>query len=142
MNTGTLVPVGMRHASEGLGASFVRTVGLLWRRELLRLWKTPMRLVLSLITPIMFLVVFATGLDSTLSGEARGMESFRSYMFPGVLIMCVQAPAISSECRWSGIVNAACSGRCSALPFLEALSSGDWLPLAPRSAGSTRCRWG
>lgn len=75
--------------------SFSRTVLLLWHRELIRLWKTPLRLVLSLVTPLMFLVVFATGLDASLGADARGMESFRAYMFPGVLIMCVQAPAVS-----------------------------------------------
>lgn len=77
------------------GRAFGRTVGLLWWRELLRLWKAPLRVALSLMTPLLFLLVFATGLDASLGADVRGMESFRAYLFPGVLVMCVQAPAVS-----------------------------------------------
>lgn len=74
--------------------ALVRTIGLLWWREIVRLWRTPARLVMTLMMPMMFLLVFANGLDAS-SQDLQGMRSFRSYMFPGVLVMCVQAPAIS-----------------------------------------------
>lgn len=71
----------------------LRAVKLLWKREMLRLRKNPMRILMSLLTPLLFLVVFATGLDAASNQDIAGMTSFRAYLFPGVLLMSVQAPA-------------------------------------------------
>lgn len=72
--------------------SGVHAVGLLWRREMMRLRRNPIRVAMGLVTPLMFLIVLGTGLDA--ASEAQ-MEGFRGYLFPGVLVMAVQAPAIS-----------------------------------------------
>lgn len=69
---------------------------LLWRREMVRLRHNPLRLVMGLLTPLLFLVVLGTGLDAAVStlGKAR-LNDYRAYLFPGTLIMAVQAPAIA-----------------------------------------------
>lgn len=67
---------------------------LLWKREMVRLRRQPMRMAMSLVIPLMFLVVFANGLDAT-GADAAGMRNFRSYLFPGVLLMSIQAPAVA-----------------------------------------------
>lgn len=67
-------------------------VGLLWRREMLRLRRNPVRIVMGLVTPLMFLIVLGTGVDAAADA---GLDGFRTFLFPGVLVMAVQAPAIS-----------------------------------------------
>ncbi|MFJ2829532.1 ABC transporter permease [Streptomyces sp. NPDC087263] len=82
-------PIGRpRHA--------LRPVLLLWRREMIRLRHNPVRLAMGLVTPLLFLVVLGTGLDAASSslGKAQ-LNDYRAYLFPGVLIMSVQAPAIA-----------------------------------------------
>ncbi|MFD9326053.1 ABC transporter permease [Streptomyces sp. NPDC060065] len=74
----------------------LRPVLLLWRREMTRLRHNPVRLAMGLVTPLLFLVVLGTGLDAASSslGKAQ-LNDYRAYLFPGVLIMSVQAPAIA-----------------------------------------------
>lgn len=63
---------------------------------MVRLRHNPLRLVMGLLTPLLFLVVLGTGLDAAVStlGKAR-LNDYRAYLFPGTLIMAVQAPAIA-----------------------------------------------
>jgi ABC-2 type transport system permease protein len=74
----------------------LRPFALLWRREMTRLRHNPVRLAMGLVTPLLFLVVLGTGLDAASSslGKAQ-LNDYRAYLFPGVLIMSVQAPAIA-----------------------------------------------
>ncbi|AYC38041.1 MULTISPECIES: ABC transporter permease [Streptomyces] len=73
-----------------------RPVLLLWRREMIRLRHNPVRLAMGLVTPLLFLVVLGTGLDAASSslGKAQ-LNDYRAYLFPGTLVMSVQAPAIA-----------------------------------------------
>ncbi|MFD8216277.1 ABC transporter permease [Streptomyces sp. NPDC059697] len=73
-----------------------RPVLLLWRREMTRLRHNPVRLAMGLVTPLLFLVVLGTGLDAASSslGKAQ-LNNYRAYLFPGTLVMSVQAPAIA-----------------------------------------------
>jgi ABC-2 type transport system permease protein len=73
----------------------LKPVLLLWRREMTRLRRSPLRIAMGLLTPLLFLVVLGTGLDAA-SGIGRAqLNDYRAYLFPGVLIMSVQAPAIA-----------------------------------------------
>ncbi|GGQ38314.1 ABC transporter permease [Streptomyces althioticus] len=74
----------------------VRPYALLWRREMTRLRHNPLRLVMGLVTPLLFLVVLGTGLEAASStlGKAQ-LNDYRAYLFPGALVMSVQAPAIA-----------------------------------------------
>lgn len=72
----------------------LRAVGVLWRRELLRLVRNRVQLALLLVNPLLFLLVLGTGLDTMLGGTAGG--DYRTYLFPGVLLMAVQLPALNA----------------------------------------------
>jgi ABC-2 type transport system permease protein len=73
----------------------LRTMGLLWWREMARLRHNPLRLVMGLVTPLLFVVVLGTGLDAASGLGKVELHSYRAYLFPGALIMAVQAPAIA-----------------------------------------------
>ena len=79
---------------DGVGHE-LRAIGVLWRRELLRLARNRAQLALMLINPMLFLLVLGTGLDTMLAGTA-GSADYRAYLFPGVLLMAVQLPALSA----------------------------------------------
>jgi ABC-2 type transport system permease protein len=67
----------------------LRAVSIVWRRELLRFQSDRLRIVSSLIQPVLFLLVLGTGL-SRLAG--RGLPpglSFNTFIYPGVLCMSV-----------------------------------------------------
>jgi ABC-2 type transport system permease protein len=73
----------------------LRTMGLLWWREMIRLRHNPLRVVMGLVTPLLFVVVLGTGLDAASGVGKVELHSYRAYLFPGALIMAVQAPAIA-----------------------------------------------
>lgn len=68
-------------------------IGMLWRREVIRLTRNRLRIVMGLVTPLMFIVVLGTGMEA-IGGTAIVMERYRTFLFPGMLMMAVQSPAI------------------------------------------------
>jgi ABC-2 type transport system permease protein len=77
----------------------LRAVAVVWRRELIRFGRNRMRIVTSLVQPVLFLFVLGTGLSSLVS---RGLPAgsgvgFRTFMFPGVVAMTVLFTAIFSS---------------------------------------------
>ncbi|MFE6908566.1 ABC transporter permease [Streptomyces erythrochromogenes] len=73
----------------------LRPVTLLWWREMVRLRHNPVRIAMGLVTPLLFLVVLGTGLDAASGLGKAQLHDYRAFLFPGVLIMSVQAPAIA-----------------------------------------------
>jgi ABC-2 type transport system permease protein len=74
----------------------LRAVSIVWRRELLRFRADRLRIVSSLVQPVLFLLVLGTGL-SRLAGH--GMPpglSFSTFIYPGVLSMSVLFTALFS----------------------------------------------
>jgi ABC-2 type transport system permease protein len=63
--------------------SEVRGIFTLWKREMLRYVRERTRLVSSVITPILWLVIFGTGLGMTL-GRATGYN-YTQFIFPGII---------------------------------------------------------
>ncbi len=82
----------------------LRAVGMVWRRELIRFRRNRLRIVTSLVQPILFLFVLGTGLSSMISqrlpasvaGGATGSVDFKTFMFPGVVAMTVLFTSIFS----------------------------------------------
>jgi len=75
----------------------VRAVYIIWYRDILRYWRDRWRLVASLAQPLLFLVVFGSGLSSSLGGGLFGGKSGLSYvqfMFPGIVGMSILFTAI------------------------------------------------
>jgi ABC-2 type transport system permease protein len=74
----------------------LRAVSIVWRRELIRFRSDRLRAITSLVQPVLFLFVFATGLSSLASrGMPPGVD-FRTFIYPGVLAMSVLFTAIFS----------------------------------------------
>lgn len=80
--------VGVRGTARDL-----RTVAVLWRRETIRFTRNRVRIAMSLLTPLMFLLILGTGLNSAMGEDT--LSEFRAFLFPGVLLMSVQAPAVA-----------------------------------------------
>jgi ABC-2 type transport system permease protein len=76
----------------------VRAVTMVWRRELIRFSRNRLRIITSLVQPILFLFVLGTGLSSLMGrGLGAGGSDFKTFMFPGVVAMTVLFTAIFSS---------------------------------------------
>lgn len=71
---------------------------MVWRRELLHFLRDRTRVAVSLLPPFLFLYVLGIGLSRLFAGAGGGERAASDYLlflFPGVLVMAAQAPAIS-----------------------------------------------
>jgi ABC-2 type transport system permease protein len=82
--------------SPGRLAGDLRAVRVVWTRELIRFANDRLRIVTSLIQPILYLFVLGTGLSSLTGIGSSGNVSLRTFMFPGVLGLSVQFTAMFS----------------------------------------------
>lgn len=84
-------PVDTRTAS-------LRAIYIIWYRDILRYWRDRWRLVASLAQPLLFLVVFGSGLSSALGRGslfgARGGFTYIQFMYPGIIGMAILFTAI------------------------------------------------
>jgi ABC-2 type transport system permease protein len=64
-------------------------VGIVWRRELLRFRSDRLRIISSLIQPVLFLLVLGTGLSRLAGHGLPPGLSFNTFIYPGVLCMSV-----------------------------------------------------
>ena len=90
---------GSRHTPLGAerrahGGRELRTVEMVWRRELIRWGRARSRILTALIQPVLFLFVLGVGL-TPLVGETAGFD-FKQFIFPGVVAMSVVTTAIFS----------------------------------------------
>src|SRR6266446_202547 len=87
--TTTFAPADTRMAS-------LRAIYIIWYRDILRYWRDRWRLVASLAQPLLFLVVFGSGLSSSLGGAfGRGSGiSYIQFMYPGIIGMSILFTAI------------------------------------------------
>lgn len=84
----------------------LRAVYILWYRDLIRYWRDRWRLAASLAQPLLFLIVFGTGLSSSMAGGIGGAAAaarpgmpkldYLSFMYPGIIGMAVLFSAIFS----------------------------------------------
>ena len=84
-------PVDTRRAS-------LRAVYIIWYRDLLRYWRDRWRLAASLAQPLLFLIVFGSGLSSALGRGAvfgsRGGFTYIQFVYPGIIGMAILFTAI------------------------------------------------
>lgn len=66
----------------------LRGIYTIWYRDILRFWYDKMRMVGSIMFPLLFLFVFGSGLSSRLGFLGPGVN-FVQFMFPGVIGMTV-----------------------------------------------------
>ena len=75
------------------------SVYIIWYRDLLRYWRNRTRLVSSLGQPLLFLVVFGSGLSASLGAgltKQLGDVSYVRFIFPGIVTMAVLFTAVFS----------------------------------------------
>jgi ABC-2 type transport system permease protein len=72
----------------------------IWRRDVIRFVRDRSRLIGSLGQPLLFLVVFGSGLSSAIGrlGQTSGMPglNYVQFMFPGIIVMAILFTAIMS----------------------------------------------
>jgi ABC-2 type transport system permease protein len=91
----TRAPVARVHVPARSLAGDVRAVKIVWQRELIRFSRDRMRIVTSLLQPLLFLFVLGGGLSRLASAGTHGVD-LRTFVYPGVLAMAVMFTAIFS----------------------------------------------
>ncbi len=86
--------MSVRVPAESAGAEF-RAIGVMWQRELARFAGDRLRIVTSLVQPLLFLFVLGTGLSS-ISTLPSSSVSLRTFLYPGILAMAVLLTAMFS----------------------------------------------
>ncbi|WP_432752072.1 ABC transporter permease [Streptomyces sp. JL2001] len=71
----------------------LRAVHALVHRDLLRLWAQPTHTALMLLQPVLYLFILGGGLAALIPGSSLGV-GYQTYLFPGMLMMTVQTPAV------------------------------------------------
>ena len=66
----------------------LRGIYTIWYRDLLRFWRDKMRMVTALAFPLLFLIVFGSGLSASMGMLAPGVD-FSKFIFPGIIGMTV-----------------------------------------------------
>lgn len=95
MTSAALTGAPGHYADEGEDLrSQLRTVGVVWERELIRFVRTRTRILSSFVQPILFLFVLGYGM-TTLVGTTGGFD-FKKFVFPGIVAMTVVTTAIFS----------------------------------------------
>jgi ABC-2 type transport system permease protein len=96
MATATAAAPLTRTAPPNRLAADLRAIKVVWQRELIRFIHDRLRLVTSLIQPILYLFVLGTGLSSLAGIPSNGAVTLRTFMFPGVLALGVVFTAMFS----------------------------------------------
>jgi ABC-2 type transport system permease protein len=73
----------------------LRGVKVVWQREMIRFWRDKLRIVTSLLQPLIFLFILGGGLANLAAGGTEGVD-LRTFMFPGALAMAVLFTAMFS----------------------------------------------
>ena len=69
----------------------LRTIYIVWWRDVIRFWRDRVRLLASLAQPLLYLVIFGSGLSSALGGglSGAGGVSYTQFIYPGVISMTI-----------------------------------------------------
>ncbi|MFB1046804.1 ABC transporter permease [Streptomyces chrestomyceticus] len=76
----------------------LRAVHALVLRDIMQLAASPVYALLLLLQPLLYLLALGGGLSGLVPDEAVG-SSYRTFVFPGVLLMSIQAPALNNGIR-------------------------------------------
>lgn len=66
----------------------MQVLATIYRREMLHMWRDKLRLVGSLIQPIIFLLIIGNGLAPAI-GQIGGEIDFKKFVFPGIVSMSI-----------------------------------------------------
>ncbi len=75
----------------------MKEIYIIWLREMIRYWRTKPRLISSLAMPLIWLVLFGSGMKSAFAiGGAQAGFDFIQFLFPGVIGMSILFTSIFS----------------------------------------------
>jgi len=66
----------------------LRAIYIIWYRDMIRFWNDRLRMVGSVVIPILFLFVFSSGLGGSIGFMSPGVD-FGQFLFPGIIGMTV-----------------------------------------------------
>ncbi|MBI2170212.1 MAG: ABC transporter permease [Actinobacteria bacterium] len=69
---------------------------MIWRREMIRLFRSKARIITGLAQPLLFLFVLGAGLGETIGDRGLPGYSYQEFLFPGILGMSVLFSAMFS----------------------------------------------
>ena len=81
----------------------LRAIYIIWYRDILRFWRDRTRVLASFAQPLLYLIIFGTGLSSALQGAAGGFGgaaaggatlNYTQFIFPGIIGMSILFSAI------------------------------------------------
>jgi ABC-2 type transport system permease protein len=87
-------PAEMHH--EGAMLRNTRAILMVWRRDLIRLFRMPTRIISGIAQPILFLFVLGAGLESAIGSQGAAGVDYQQFLFPGILAMSVITSALFS----------------------------------------------
>jgi ABC-2 type transport system permease protein len=76
-------------------ASELRAIKIVWRRELIRFRSDRIRMVTTLVQPLLFLFVLGAGLQSVSRAGTHGVD-LKTFIYPGILCIAVMFTAMFS----------------------------------------------
>lgn len=80
-------PERVRH--DGALTRNLRAMLMVWRRDIIRLFRMPTRLISGIAQPILFLFVLGAGLENAIGSRGAAGVDYQQYLFPGILAMSV-----------------------------------------------------
>jgi ABC-2 type transport system permease protein len=88
-------PIVRVHVPKHSLASELRAIRIVWRRDLIRFVNDRIRIVSSLIQPLLFLFVMGSGLQQLSSASTHGVD-LKTFIYPGILCIAVMFTAMFS----------------------------------------------
>src|ERR1700748_2274816 len=76
-------------------ASELRAIKIVWRRELIRYRSDRLRMVTTLVQPLLFLFVLGSGLQQLSAASTHGVD-LKTFIYPGILCISVMFTAMFS----------------------------------------------
>ncbi|MFO7591931.1 MAG: ABC transporter permease [Acidimicrobiia bacterium] len=92
----TTIPATVDMPHEGALVRNVRAMLMVWRRDIIRLFRMPTRIITGIAQPLLFLFVLGAGLESAIGASGAAGVSYQEYLFPGILAMSVLTSALFS----------------------------------------------
>jgi ABC-2 type transport system permease protein len=93
--TTTATPIVRVSVPQRSLASELRAIKIVWRRELIRFRADRLRMITSLVQPLLFLFVLGSGLQQLSRAGTHGV-SLRTFIYPGILCIAVMFTAMFS----------------------------------------------